>query len=188
MARRLSQREIRILIGGGVSALAILGIHYGLKGLDRWEKVRASLKSARSALDAVTVDPVKQAALFSIVPVVEMPEGEARQPFLCRDRLYEQMKKAGIQTEPLTILSLRKKQNLPYDVMRVKCSGKGQLAQLMDFLAAAQENPYLVGIEELRIRCDTKKPPEQRKDVEIDLVVSTFVRRPSLTAPHAGEQ
>lgn len=188
MARKLTQREIRILIFGGVAALAILGLHYGLKGLDRWQAVRASLKSARSKLEDVTVDPVKQAALLSIVPVAQMPTFEDEQPFLFRDRLYEQLKKAGIKTEPLTILALRRKQGLPYDVMRVKCAGKCKLTQLMDFLAATPENPYLVGIEELRIRCDTKKPPEQRKDVEIDLVVSTFVKRPPTKPTQAGER
>jgi hypothetical protein len=188
MARKLNERERRMLIVGAVAAVVIAGLHYGLKGLDHWEKVRASLKSARAELDGVAVDPVKQAALLSIVPVAEMPKLEEEQPFLFRDRLYEQLKKAGIKPEPLTILALRKKQGLPYDVMRVKCSGKCQLGQLMDFLVATPENPYLVGIEELRIRCDTKKPPEQRKDVEIDLVVSTFVRRPPLKSPQAGGQ
>lgn len=188
MARKLNQREMRMLIFGGVAAIVIVGLHYGLKGLDRWETVRASLKSAQSKLDDLTIDPVKQAALRSIVPVAELPRLESEQPYLFRDRLYQQLKKAGVKTEPLTILSLRKKQGLPYDVMRVKCTGKCQLTQLMDFLAATPENEYLVGIEELQIRCDTKKPPEQRKDVEIDLVVSTFVKRPPTKPTQAGER
>jgi hypothetical protein len=187
MARKLTQREMRILIVGGVSALLIVGLHYGLKGLDHWANVRASLKTARSELDAVAIEPSKQAAMLSIVPVAEMPQVEEKQQFLVRDRLYEQLKKAGVKTEPLTILATRKKLGLPYDVMRIKCSGKCELPQLLDFLAASQENPHLVGIEELRIRCDTKEPPEKRKQVEIDLVVSAFVRRPSIkTAPLEG--
>ncbi len=191
MARKLNQREMRLLIFGGVAAIVIVGLHYGLQGLDHWEAVRASLRSAQSKLDDLTVDrgeQAKQAALLSVVPVAELPRLEDEQPYLFRDRLNEQLKKAGIKTEPLTILSLRKKQGLPYDVMRVKCTGKCQLTQLMDFLAATPENEYLVGIEELQIRCDTKKPPEQRKDVEIDLVVSTFVKRPPIKASQRGEQ
>ena len=52
------------------------------------------------------------------------------------------------------------------------------LDQLLDFLSNLNENPYLVGVEELRIQCDTKEPPEKRKDkeIEIDLTVSTFVK------------
>ncbi len=186
MARTLNERERRMLVAGAVAAVAIAGLHFGLKGLDRWRAVRVSLKSARSEVEAVAVNPVKQAALLSIVPVAEMPKPEQEQQFLFRDRLYEQLKKAGIRPDPLTILPVRKKQSLPYDVLRVKCTGKCQLGQLLDFLAAAAENPYLVGIEELRIRCDTKKPPEQRKEVEIDLVVSTFVQRPPLKATLSG--
>jgi len=35
-----------------------------------------------------------------------------------------------------------------------------------------------VGVEELQIRCDTKEPPEKRKDkdVDVDLILSTFVK------------
>jgi hypothetical protein len=53
-----------------------------------------------------------------------------------------------------------------------------KLDQMLDFLANLKENPYCVGVEELQIRCDTKEPPEKRKDkdVEMDLVVSTFVK------------
>ncbi len=186
MARKLTQREVRILVFGGVAALGIVALHFGLKGLDRWREVRASLKAARRQLETVTVDPVKQAALLSIVPVAEMPELEEKQQFLVRDRLYEQLKKAGVKTEPLAILGTKKKLALPYDVMRVKCSGKCELPQLLDFLAASPENPHLVGIEELRIRCDTKEPPEKRKQIEIDLVVSAFVRRPSIKPTALG--
>ncbi|MDI9431254.1 MAG: hypothetical protein RBR19_06840 [Sedimentisphaerales bacterium] len=186
MARKLAQRERRMVIFGALAAVAIVGLHYGLKGRDRWEKVRASLKSSREQLASLTADPSKQAALRTIVPVAEMPQVEETQQFLIRDRLHEQLKKAGIKTEPLTILPLRKKPGLPYDAIRIRCTGKCQLTQLLDFLATVYENPYLVGIEELRIRCDTKEPPEKRKDVEIDLVVSSFVRRPELRPAQLG--
>lgn len=186
MPRKLTQRESRMLVFGAVAAVAILGLHYGLKGLDRWERVRTSLKSSRDRLASMTADPSKQAALLAIVPVVEMPRIEEQQQFLLRDRLHEQLKKAGIKTEPLTILPLRKKPDLPYDVIRIRCSGKCQLRQLLDFLATVHENPYLAAVEELRIRFDPQEPPEKRKNVEVDLVVSSFVRRPAIRLPHLG--
>jgi hypothetical protein len=178
MARGLTQREKRILIIGALSAVAILGLNFGLKGLDRWHEVRASLKSARKKLNEVAIDETKQAGLLSIVPVLEMPELEEQQKFLFRDRLHEQLKKAGIKTEPLTILTSRKKSTIPYKIMRIKCAGKCKFEQLLDFLAALPENPYLVGVEELRIDCDSKQPAEKRKEVEIELTVSTFVKLP----------
>jgi hypothetical protein len=42
--------------------------------------------------------------------------------------------------------------------------------QVLDFLERLNENPYLVGVEELKIKCDPKK----RGEVELDLTVSTF--------------
>ncbi|UCD49645.1 MAG: hypothetical protein JSW27_19195 [Phycisphaerales bacterium] len=178
MARQLTERERRMLIIGALSAVAILGLKFGLDGLDRWRAARTSLQSARDKLDEVAIDETKQAGLLSIVPVLEMPQLEEKQKFLFRERLHEQLKKAGIKTEPLTILSSRRKANIPYKVMRIKCTGKCKFEQLLDFLAALPENPYLVGVEELRVDCDATKPADKRKEVEIDLTVSTFVRLP----------
>ncbi len=186
MARKLTQREKRTVTIGLVAAGAILVFAFGTKGYDRWQKVRTSLKSAQAKLDDVTVDPVKQAGLLSIVPVAEPPEVEDKQKFLFRDKLHEQLKKAGIKVEPLTILPARRKVNLPYRVVLINCKGKCKLDQLLNFLATINENPYLVGVEELRFKCDTKQPPDKRKDIEIDLTVSTFVK-PSAAAQPANE-
>lgn len=165
-----------MLVIGALSAVAILMLSVGLDGLDRWKGVRASLRSARSKLDDVAVEEIKQAGLLSVVPVAERPELEEKQKFLFRDRLHEQLKKAGIKTEPLTILAGRRKKDFPYKVLRIKCQAKCKFDQLLGFLASLPENPYLVGIEELRIECDAKQPADKRKDVEIELTVSTFVQ------------
>lgn len=165
-----------MLVIGAVSVVAIFALRYGLDGLDHWKEVRASLRLARQKLDDVAVGQAKEAGLATIVPVAEMPQLEEEQKFLFRDRLHEQFKKAKIRTDPLTILPARTKAGIPYKVLRIKCVGKCQFDQLLDFLAALPENPYLVGVEELRVKCDTKQPPEKRKDVEIELVVSSFVR------------
>jgi hypothetical protein len=181
MARQLNEREKRLIVIGAISVVAILALTYGLDGLDRWKQVRASLRSARGQLDEVAIDETKQAGLLSIVPVAETPQLEEKQGFLFRERLHEQLKKAGIKTEPLMILAARRKSGLPYRVLKIKCRAKCKFDQLLAFLASLPENPYLVGIEELRIECDAKQPAEKRKDVEIDLTVSTFVQAPSAT-------
>jgi hypothetical protein len=178
MARRLNPREIRVLQLGGICAVAILAFTYGADWLGRWGAVRASLGTAKSQLGDLAADNSKRAAVLSIVPVFEPPKAEETQKFLFRDKLYEQLKKAGIKNEPLAFLATRTTRNVPYNVLRIKCKGKCQFNQLLDFLAALKENPYLVGVEELSIQCDTKEPPEKRKEVEIDLTVSTFVEKP----------
>jgi hypothetical protein len=182
MARKLTEREKRILTVGLLSAVAIVVLRFGLDGYDHWMKVRASLRSHRAKLKEVVVDETKQAGLLSIVPVAETPQLEEKQKFLFRDRLHEQLKQAGIKTEPLTILAARKKAGLPYKVLRIRCRGKCKFEQFLNFLATLPENPYLVGIEELRLDCDAKQPADKRKDVEIDLTVSTFVRSPQPVA------
>jgi hypothetical protein len=157
--------------------VAILAFTYGATWLEHWREVRASLAAAKSDLDGLAGDSAKRAAVLSIVPVFEPPRSEETQKFLFRDKLYEQLKKAGIKNEPLTFLATRTTRNAPYGVLRIKCKGKCQFDQLLDFLAALKENPYLVGVEELNVQCDTKEPPEKRKEVEIDLTVSTFVEK-----------
>lgn len=168
---------------GLVLVVAILAFTFGSKGFDRWQEVRTSLRTARTKLKDVTVDPVKQAGLLSIVPVAEPPEVEDKQKFSFRDKLHEQLKKAGIKVEPLTISAARRKANVPYRVLSIRCRGKCNFDQLLNFLTTLNENPYLVGVEELRFKCDTKEPPEKRKEIEIDLTVSTFVKPPQVTQP-----
>lgn len=166
---------------GAVAALAILAFTLGSEGFDHWQKIRTSLKSARTKLAGVTTDETKQAGLLSVVPVAELPQLEDEQKVLFRDKLHEQLKKAGIKVEPLTIQAARRKTNLPYRVLLIKCKGKCKFDQLLNFLATLHENPYLVGVEELRFKCDTKQPPDKRKEIEVELTVSTYVKSPLAT-------
>lgn len=163
---------------GALSAVLIFVFTYGSKGYDRWSQARATLAAAKHKLGEVETDSNRQAALATMVPVFETPQVEDKQKFLFRDKLHEQFKKAGINTEPLQFLPVRKPRGVPYRVLKIKCKGKCKLDQLLDFLANLKENPYLVAVEELRFQCDTKEPPEKRKDkeIEIDLTFSTFVK------------
>ena len=178
MARRLTTREKQVLLLGVVSAVFIFVFTYGSKGYDRWSEARATLAAAKRKISDVETDKNRQAALAAMVPVCEAPQVEDKQKFLFREKLHEQLKKAGINTEPLQFLPVRKPRGAPYKVLKIKCKGKCKLDQLLDFLSNLNENQYLVGVEELRFQCDTKEPPEKRKDkeIEIDLTVSTFVK------------
>ena len=170
--RKLNQREKRTLKIGAVCAVAILVFLFASKWLGHWGEVRKSLAELEAKLEVIDVKEAKQAGLMSIVPVFEMPEEEETQKFLFRDKLDEQLKKVGIKSEPLTELATRKSRQAGYRLLRLKCSAKCRFTQVLDLLANLKENPYLVGIEEMRIKCDPKKPQE----VELDLTVSTFVK------------
>ncbi len=175
MARKLNARERHILLGGILVGLAILVFHFGPPAVGHWRQVRADLQTVQAKLSDLP-DPKQRATLLALVPVVEIPQTEDKQKFLFLDRLREQLKKAGINnTEPLSFLSTRKKVGA-YKTLCIKCRAKCKLDQLLDFLAVLKENQYLMGVEELKIQCDTKQPPEKRQEVEVDLVVSTLVQ------------
>jgi hypothetical protein len=145
-----------------------------MQWLEHWVKVRKSLAAVRAELKTISPSRAKQEGLLSIVPVFEMPQSEEKQKFLFRDKLNEQLKKAGVKSEPLKVLPAAKlRRQAGYKLLRLQCRhGKGKFGQVLDLLANLNENPYLVGIEELRIRCNVKN----RQEIELDLTVSTFAK------------
>ena len=169
---KLSEKDIRALKIGAVGVVAILVFVFGSKWIGHWSQARRSLEQVKAKLELIDVDKAKQAGLLSIVPVIEMPQKAETQTFLFRNKLNEQLKKARIKSEPLQVLPGGKASRGGYRLLRLKCSAKCRFTQMLDLLASLNENPYLVGIEELRLRCDPKKPQE----VELDLTVSTFVK------------
>ena len=118
------------------------------------------------------MDKAKQAGLMSIVPAFELPQAEDEQKFLFRDKLSEQLKRAGIRNKPLELQTGRKSPLAGYKLLLVKCSATCQFTQVLDFLSRLNENPYLVGLEEFKIKCDPKKQGE----VELDFTASTFAK------------
>jgi hypothetical protein len=172
MIEKLSQRERRTVMIGAVCAAAILVFVFASKWYDRWAEARGSLDELNAKLELIDVDKARRAGLMSIVPVFEMPEKEEEQKFLFRDKLTEQLTEAKINNKPLQELPGRKSSQAGYKLLRLKCSANCKFTQVLDLLANLKNNPYLVGIEELKIECDKKKPQE----VEMELTVSTFVR------------
>jgi hypothetical protein len=169
---KLSEKDIRALKIGAVGVIAVLVFVLGSKWIEHWSRARASLDRVKAKLELIDVDKAKQAGLQSIVPVFEMPQDEEKQTFLFRNKLNEQLKKAGINSEPLQTLPGGKTPQAGYKLLRLKCSAKCRFTQVLDLLGSLNGNPYLVGIEELRLRCDSKN----QQEVELDLTVSTFVK------------
>ena len=172
MAVKMSKRDKRALKLGAVCAVVILVFVFSSKGLTYWMDVRGTLAAAKAQMQAISTRSAKQASLRSIVPVFEMPQSREKQKFLFRDKLNEQLNKAGIKSEPLQVLNIGKSLQGGYKLMRLKCSSKCKLEQVLNLLASLKENPYLVGVEQLRLRCNPKK----KQEIEMDLVVSTFVK------------
>jgi len=172
MIEKLSQKDIRTLKIGAVCVAAIIVFVFANDWFDYWKKARTSLAELNNKLELIDVDKAKQSGLISIVPKFEMPIEAEDQKFLFVDKLTEQFKKAGIKNQPLKVASTGKSKQAGYQLLRMKCSATCRLTQALDLLANLKDNPYLVGIEELRLRIDKKKPQE----VDMDLTVSTFVK------------
>ena len=172
MIKKLSQKDIRTLKFGAVCVAGIIVFLVGSEVLGRLKKAQESTDILNKKLDLIDVDKAKQAGIMAIVPKFEMPIEEEDQKFLFQDKLTEQFKKAGIKNQPLRVASKTTSKKDGYQLLRMKCSATCKLTQALDFLANLKDNPYLVGIEELRLRIDKKKP----QDVAMDLTVSTFVK------------
>ena len=173
MIDKLTAKDIRALKLGGVAAVVILIFVLGSEWRGSWAKAKSKSAELKKKLNVIDVDRIKQAGLTTIVPVFEMPKVEDEQSFLFRDKLSEQFKKAGIKNKPLQVQTSRKSPKQGYHMLFVKTSAKCRFTQVLDFLARLNENPYLVGIEEFKIK---KTDPKKPQEMELDLTVSTLVR------------
>lgn len=170
---KLSQRDKRALKIGAVGAVAILAFTFGTKWVGHWSEVRESIAAKKTTLKSIQVDKAEQERLMSMVPVFETPQDEEKQKFLFREKFYEQLKKVGFKGEPIKVLRARKAQTgTGYRLLGLQTRGKCNFEQMLDLLTNLNENPYLVGIEELMMECDPKK----RREFKLDLTVSTFVK------------
>jgi hypothetical protein len=168
--QKLSQKDIKTLKMGVLGVGLILVLFGAMKWMEHWKQVRVEIADIKEKLNTIDVEKSKQAGVMSIVPVFEMPQAEEQQTFAFRNKLRDQFKQAGINNKPLRVLTTGKTRLGGFKLVRVDCSAKCRFTQLMDFLARLNENPYLVGVEEMRIRCDKKSP----QDVDVDITFSTL--------------
>ena len=178
MVNKLSEKDKRTLKYGAAAVVVILAYAFVISPwLDDWRLTRSALRSERAKLDSIAPDnsssAAGQKALLSIVPEFEMPQSENVQGPLFRGKFNEQLKKAGISVTSLQFLrQTTSKRATAYNSLRLQCRGKCKFDQVMNLLAALNENPYLVGVDQLQLKCDTKK----REQMDIVLTVSTFVK------------
>ena len=170
--QKLSEKDKRTLRVGGILVGAILVSAILMQWVEHWGQVRESLAVSRGELKMISSAAGSADGGGLILPAFEMPQRQEQQQFLFRDKLAEQFKTAKIKTEPLQVIPATKTRQGGYRVMRLKTGGSCKLGQIFDFIANIEENPYLVSVEEFRIKCDEKN----RENIEFDLTVSTFVR------------
>ena len=176
----LGERDKRALaIGAAVVAVVVVYVFLLAPWLDDWKITRSALAGYRAKLQLVGIDAdgnskTKQQGLIRVAPVVEPPQAEDLQRRLFRDKFSEQLKKAGIPIKSGVNFdsSVRSQKNSGLKILRLTCKTKCKFDQVLDLLANLNENPYLVSLEEFRLRCDEKK----RDEIEMTLTVSTSVK------------
>ncbi len=151
MNTKLSQKDIKTLKLGAVLVAAVIVLYFALSGYERWNAAKESFAKLQGDVDLLDMDKAKSSGLLRIVPAFEMPVEKEKQKYLFRDSIDAQMKNAGITSGPLQEVPGGKSPVLPYSLVRWKGSGTCSFSQLLNLLAVLKENPYLVGIEELRI-------------------------------------
>jgi hypothetical protein len=174
---KLNPRDIRALKTGSVAVAAIVVLLLVLNWFEGWAQIRKTIADKRlllAKLSDLGTDKMP-ADVTAVMSVIEVPQKEEKQQFLFRDEFNKQLKQAGVQAKPLKFMPLAKAPDLRYKLLSIQCSGKCNLDQLLNLLAALKKNPYLAGIEQLSInKADAKNP--QSREVNIEMRVSTFVR------------
>ena len=171
---KLSKRDKRALKVGVICAVGIVAFTFGIEWVGHWSKVRRSIANNEAKLKSVEIDKAQLKRSMSKVPVFEDPNEEEEQKILFRDEFYEQLKQSGFKFEqPIRVIRAKRAQEgMPYKLMGLQTRGKCGFEQILDLFTRLNENPYLVGIEEMRMECD----PKNRREFKLDLTVSTFVK------------
>lgn len=169
---KLSEKDMRALKLGVISVAAIVVFVIGSKWYEHWNKARSEAQTLKAKLNEIDMGETKRKGLMAMVPAFEMPTEEEEQQFLFRDEFNNQLKKAGIKNDPLQIIPNKRSLLSGYKSLHLSCTAKCRFSQVLDLLAGLNENPYLVGIEEFRVKIDPKK----RSEVELNITVSTFTK------------
>ena len=167
----METRNRRAMSIGLAAAGLILLYHFAIDPwLGHWEQVRAELTIHRQKIEML--QPRHEAA-GPAIPAFAMPEKEDRQRLEFEREFNEQLQKAGLQITamPQYLSSQGKAQpGLGVKLLQMQCRGKCNLAQALDLLAALEENPYYVAVEEFKLECGQ----QNRQEMELTLAVSTF--------------
>jgi hypothetical protein len=175
---KLSEKDQKTLKVGSLLMAIILtfgGMNILLK---QYSETGKALDVARDKFNSVlpsedgSLNP-KQAGLYRIVPVFEVPKAEDVPGESFRQKFLEQLKKSGIKFTVFNLLPMSSKANASgFKTCKLHCKGKCNFAQTLDLLAGLYENPWFVGVEEFKIVCDPKK----RSQMDLTLTVSTFIK------------
>ena len=168
---QLSQRDRRALKIAVLAVGAILIFSLVLSPwLDHWGQVRAQLKDEKAKV--AKLESAHRQAAVALVPVLEPPQSSYRQRLIFERKISEQLKKAGIGVKKSLQYSGKGKKDttLNCTVLQLTCQGTAKFDQVLTLLAGLNENPYLLGVEQLDLQCG---PENKRQELTLSLTLAT---------------
>jgi hypothetical protein len=164
MKMNISPKDKKTLQFGMIAGVCVIVVFAALKGMGAWQEANEKYNTLQGKIDtlAQSNDPVKVRDLLSKVPDFNMPVVKDTQRFRFRDSIDAQINGVGINAGPLQEQTSGKVIASGYELLRWKSNGTCTFKQLLDLLADLKENPYLVGVEELRIKITT--PSAQQRN------------------------
>ncbi len=174
MIAKLSQRDKRALKLAAVAVVAIFGyLFVAAPWIDSWRLTAGQLTRQRSELKSISktdgAAAIKRAGLMATVPRLEMPKKENIQMPLFREKINEQLKKSGIKISSLKYLTKKTPQAADgYRTRLLECRGEAKFGQIVGLLASFRDNPYLVGIEDIQLKCNTN---DRNNQMNLTLIV-----------------
>ncbi|MCP4454541.1 MAG: hypothetical protein GY809_24045 [Planctomycetes bacterium] len=178
MAVTLTDKDKRTLWLGAVASVVILGLVYVPRLAGQWRSLRSEMHAMESTLQQIqNPKDAKQKFMDTQVPVYKMPVAADAQAFLFRDKLTEQIKKAGLKEVPLQTEFSKKRVTGGYQPLYVSYAGKCSFDKLLKLLVDLKTNPYYVAVEALKIEADPKTPAQGRKEMTIELTLTTLAKK-----------
>jgi hypothetical protein len=174
MAYKINEHDRRVLmIGVGAAAVMLLYAYILAPWAADWQKTRAAIAANNKTVDSLEGSVGRRANQATVVPTLTMPIAAEKQQHLFKTTVNKQLTDAGVQVKSLQYVTVGKTANsLGFTVSKLKCDGKCNMDQATKLIASLGENPYLLGIDEVRLSCDPKK----RDEITLSMTVTTFCR------------
>jgi len=173
---RLSDKERRMVMIVAVCVAAILVGTVVPKWWGHWSKIRTQIKDSQLLINQASKGEFNPPGLAALVPVFEMPKDMEAQKTLFRDEVNRQLKAAQMPSAPLQIEPATRQMVGKFTRLTLKYKGTCRFDQLLDFLAMLKNNRYYAGVEELILRADPKRSPQERQSLNVEMTISTLFK------------
>ncbi len=174
MLEKLNEKDQKTLKTGGLAVLVLAVVVTGYMGYNHWTAQNKQKKKLNADFKKLVMNESAYKKLLAEVPVFQAPEDDSAQKTKFRDYLDTQFQRNNITTEAWVEVTASNAIRPPagYGALSLKTSSKGtvRFQNILNLLAALKENPYYVGIEELKITCDQQNP----QLATLNIVLATF--------------